>query len=69
MAKPDHGIKEIADAAGRQLARLARLECSRWGVSPHGAARFRLADGPGPLEMDHPIRGDAQTLGRQMPIR
>jgi len=31
MAQPDHGIKEIADAAGRQLARLARLECSRWG--------------------------------------
>ncbi len=31
MAAFDQGIKEIADTAGQQLARLAGLECSRWG--------------------------------------
>jgi hypothetical protein len=30
MPESDHGIKEIADAAGRQLARVAGLECSGW---------------------------------------
>ena len=30
MAERDHGIKEIADVAGQQLARLAGLKCSRW---------------------------------------
>ncbi len=29
MAELDHGLKEIADSAGRQLARVAGLECSR----------------------------------------
>ncbi len=30
MAELDHGLKEIADSAGRQLARVAGLECSSW---------------------------------------
>ncbi len=30
MPQSDHGIKEIADVAGQQLARLAGVECSRW---------------------------------------
>src|SRR5271166_4988546 len=30
MAKPDHGIKAIADTTGRQLARVAGVECRHW---------------------------------------
>src|SRR5947209_3099764 len=30
MPQSDHGIKEIADAAGQQLARIAGVESSRW---------------------------------------
>src|SRR5438552_14482652 len=30
MAKTDHGIKELADTSGRQLARLAGMNCQRW---------------------------------------
>ncbi len=30
MPKPDHGIKELADTSGRQLARLAGMNCGSW---------------------------------------
>ena len=30
MAEFDHGTKHIAEAAGRQLARIAGIECATW---------------------------------------
>ena len=30
MAKFDHGTKRIAEATGRQLARVAGIECATW---------------------------------------